>query len=95
MCLGVPGQIIAIDDSDRSVAIVEVSSVRRRINLACVLNDAQPPESLVGGWVLVHVGFAMNLIDADEARKTLELLSELQSFADEQGMQEAGIDEIR
>jgi hydrogenase expression/formation protein HypC len=81
MCLGVPGEIIAIEDTSSLTAVVEISGVRRSVNLACVLAEGVPPESLLGQWVLVHVGFAMSLIDAEEARKTLELLAELQNLA--------------
>jgi hydrogenase expression/formation protein HypC len=82
MCLGVPGEIIAIEDTSSLTAVVEISGVRRSVNLACVLAEGVPPESLLGQWVLVHVGFAMSLIDAEEARKTLELLAELQNLAE-------------
>ena len=77
MCLGIPGRIVEIVDADASLALVEVSGVRRRINIACVVDADHPPAACVGEWVLVHVGFAMSRIDADEARKTLELLAEL------------------
>ncbi len=77
MCLGVPGQIVAISDSEQLLGIVSVSGVRREINLVCVVDEAHPVQSCVGDWVLVHVGFAMSRIDAEEAAKTLRLLTEL------------------
>ena len=72
MCLGIPGQIIEITDADNLMAMAEVSGVRREVNIACVLDST--PDALVGSWVLIHVGFAMSLIDEDEAAKTLEAL---------------------
>ncbi|SOB93416.1 HypC/HybG/HupF family hydrogenase formation chaperone [Rhodobacter maris] len=75
MCLGIPGQIIAITDAERMAALAEVSGVRREVNVACVAEG--PLEALVGQWVLIHVGFAMSLIDEDEAAKTLEALRDL------------------
>jgi hydrogenase expression/formation protein HypC len=75
MCLGIPGQIVAITDADRLMAMAEVSGVRREVNVACVAQS--DPAALVGQWVLIHVGFAMSLIDADEAARTLEALREL------------------
>lgn len=72
MCLGIPGQITGITDADRMVAMAEVSGVRREVNVAPVVNG--PLEDLVGAWVLIHVGFAMSVIDEDEAEKTLEAL---------------------
>jgi len=77
MCLGIPGQIRAITDSERLIAEVVVGGVSRPVNIACIVNDDHPPESCVGDWVLVHVGFAMSRIDEAEAQKTLALLAEL------------------
>ncbi|HIE55553.1 MAG TPA: HypC/HybG/HupF family hydrogenase formation chaperone [Chromatiaceae bacterium] len=77
MCLGIPGQIVEIVDHQNLLARVDVSGVRREINIACIVDDAHPPEACVGDWVLVHVGFAMSRIDEDEARKTLALLDQL------------------
>lgn len=75
MCLGIPGKITAITDAARLMAMAEVSGVRREVNVACVAgNDL---EALVGTWVLIHVGFAMSLIDEDEAARTLEALRDL------------------
>lgn len=76
MCLGIPGQIIEITDSDKRLAKVNVAGVKREINIACILNDREPADCL-GDWVLVHVGFAMARIDEVEAQKTLQLLHEL------------------
>jgi len=77
MCLGVPGQIVEITDSENLLGIVSVSGVRREINLICVVDEAHPLASCLGAWVLVHVGFAMSRIDEAEAAKTLQLLAEL------------------
>jgi hydrogenase expression/formation protein HypC len=77
MCLGIPGCIVSIDDADDLVATVDVSGVRRQINISCVVDEAHPIESCVGDWVLVHVGFAMSRINEAEAAETLRLLREL------------------
>ncbi|MBS1991501.1 MAG: HypC/HybG/HupF family hydrogenase formation chaperone [Cyanobacteria bacterium SZAS LIN-3] len=77
MCLGIPGQIVEIIDEQKKLAKVDVSGVKRQVNIACIVNDEHPVASCVGDWVLVHVGFAMSRIDEEEARKTLELLIEL------------------
>jgi hydrogenase expression/formation protein HypC len=71
MCLGIPGQIVAIDDPIRKLATVSVAGVKRRINTACI-TDAQ-----IGDWVLVHVGFAMSRIDEAQAAETLRILAEI------------------
>ncbi|TCO70561.1 HypC/HybG/HupF family hydrogenase formation chaperone [Rhodovulum euryhalinum] len=75
MCLGIPGRIVAITDEARQMAMAEVSGVRREVNVACVLD--RPIGALVGEWVLIHVGFAMALIDEDEAARTLDALRDL------------------
>ncbi len=75
MCLGIPGQILAITDPDRMMALAEVSGVRRQVNVACVATG--PLDGLIGQWTLIHVGFAMSLIDADEAARTLQALHDL------------------
>ncbi len=70
MCLGIPGQIVSIDDAPRKLATVDIGGVKRQVNVACV-------EARVGDWVLVHVGFAMARIDEREAAATLKILQEL------------------
>ena len=83
MCLGIPGQIVAISDTENELGIVDVSGVQREINLICVIDDKHPIESCVGDWVLVHVGFAMSRIDEAEAAATLEILEQLGEVAPE------------
>ena len=75
MCLGIPGQIVAITDPARLMAMAEVSGVRREVNVACIAEG--PLDDLIGAWALIHVGFAMSRIDEDEAAKTLEALQGL------------------
>lgn len=77
MCLGIPGRIVTIDDVEKKLATVDVSGVKRQVNVACVVNDEHPIESCVGDWVLIHVGFAMSRIDEAEAAETLKILNEL------------------
>ncbi len=75
MCLGIPGQITAITNPARLMAMAEVSGVRREVNVACVVGHDL--NALVGQWVLIHVGFAMSLIDEAEAAATLLALRDL------------------
>jgi len=77
MCLGIPGQIVKITDVNRQMALVDVSGVQREVNLECVVDEYHPLEKCVGHWVLVHVGFAMSLINEQEAEATLKVLREL------------------
>ncbi|MEO1095127.1 MAG: HypC/HybG/HupF family hydrogenase formation chaperone [Cyanobacteria bacterium J06638_28] len=77
MCLGIPGQIIEISNTEQKLAIVDIGGVRRPVNIACIVDAAHPIESCIHDWVLVHVGFAMNRIDPEEAQITLDLLEEM------------------
>ncbi|XOV78626.1 MAG: HypC/HybG/HupF family hydrogenase formation chaperone [Aestuariibacter sp.] len=74
MCLGVPAKIIEIKDPVLGVAIAETDGVRREVNLAMLLIKDKTPESLLECWVLLHVGFAMAVIDEQQALDTLNLL---------------------
>ena len=92
MCLGIPGQIIEITDAAKKLAVVDVSGVKRPINIACIVNEEHDVASCVGDWVLVHVGFAMSRIDEAEAKKTLDLLIELgEAQAEIMAMQNSGL----
>lgn len=92
MCLGIPGQIVKIDDVDRMLATVEISGVKRQVNITCVVDAAHPVESCIGEWVLIHVGFAMSRIDEREAALTLQTLAELGEVqAEFEAMRASGI----
>lgn len=77
MCLGVPAKVVRIVDAGRALAMVHVSGVERETNVMCVAPEDGPLDGLVGKWVLLHVGFAMSVIDEAEAARTLEILREL------------------
>ena len=77
MCLGIPGQIVEISNVGHNLAIVNVGGVRREVNIACIVDEEHSPASCVGDWVLIHVGFAMSRIDEKEAKRTIELLTEM------------------
>lgn len=69
MCLALPAQIIAIDDASQE-ATVALANIRKRISIA-LIEDPQ-----IGDFVLVHVGYALHKISAEEAERTLQLMSE-------------------
>ena len=80
MCLGIPGEIVELVDSNRHLAKVDVAGVRRNVNIG-LLEDV---DLLPGDWVLIHVGFAMAKIDEQEAERALEGLQLMgQAYADE------------
>ena len=77
MCLAVPGKVISRDDrGEVSMGCVDFGGMRRDVCLAYV------PEVQVGQYVLVHVGFAISVVDEVEALKTLALLEELGEMGD-------------
>ena len=69
MCLALPAQIVAINDT-ADTATVAIGEVRKDISLALV-EDVK-----VDDFVLIHVGYALNKIDQEEAEKTLQLFAE-------------------
>ena len=77
MCLGIPGRIVKIDDAANMLAIVDVGGVRRKVNIACIVDEEHSVSSCIGDWVLIHVGFAMSRLDGAEAAETLRILTEL------------------
>jgi len=81
MCLGIPGKIISIEENDLGVPMGKVS-FGGIVKEACL---AYTPEAQVGDYVIVHVGFAISRLDEEEARQTLEALTELEEIAAEQG----------
>ena len=77
MCLAIPGRIIEMVDEANSIAKVDVSGVRRNINIA-LLDDVG-----VGDYVLIHVGFALSKVDEKEAVETLRMLQTLGTYEPE------------
>ena len=76
MCLGIPGKLVARDEgSEPATGSVDFGGVRRDVCLTFV------PEASTGDYVIVHVGFAISVLDEEEAHQTLEMLSSLQVVA--------------
>jgi len=65
MCLAIPARIVSVEDE---VAEADISGVTRRVNLVLT------PEAKVGDYILLHTGFAISIIDEEEAQETLKLL---------------------
>ena len=80
MCLGIPGEIVELMDDRPDLAKVDVSGVKRAINIGLLEDEKLEP----GDWVLIHVGFALSKIDEDEAKAALDFLEGIgQAYADE------------
>jgi len=82
VCLAIPGQIVGFSAEHPHLAVVEVSKVRRKINIGLLEDEPLA----IGDWVLIHVGFAMSKVSDDAAQEQLRLLAMLGE--DEQAMQE-------
>lgn len=80
MCLGIPGEVIEILEDRPDLAKVDVSGVKRAINIGLLEDDPPKP----GEWILIHVGFALSKIDEDEAKAALDFLEGIgQAYEDE------------
>jgi hydrogenase expression/formation protein HypC len=73
MCLGVPGKVVEIEENPLGMTMGKVSfgGITKSVCLACV------PEAEVGDYVVVHVGFAITVVDQEEAESTLEFLRQM------------------
>lgn len=76
MCLAIPAKVESLDDAT-SMAIVNLDGIRKEVSTQLL------DEVAIGDYVLVHVGFALERIDAHEAAKTLALFSELRALDDD------------
>ena len=80
MCLAIPGKVLAKEDREGLlIGRVDFGGVTREVQLDFV------PEVEVGEYVIVHVGFALSRLDAEEAARTLQLLKEVGA------MEESGV----
>ncbi len=78
MCLGVPGKILEKEDSPLGIAMGKVSfgGIAKEVCLAYV------PEAQVGDYVIVHAGFALSVIDEEEAMEVFQMLQEIEALSE-------------
>lgn len=78
MCLAIPARVTHVTRIDPAIdtAVVDLGGVSREVSIALV------PEVEVGDYVLVHVGYALNRISAEEAQETLRLIAEMTRLFD-------------
>lgn len=69
MCLAIPAQVVELRPGDN--ALVDLAGVKKEISLALVEDVA------IGDYVIVHVGYALNKLDPEEAARTLALFAEI------------------
>ncbi|MFH1533264.1 MAG: HypC/HybG/HupF family hydrogenase formation chaperone [Pseudomonadota bacterium] len=70
MCLAIPAKVLTVDGLEGDV---ELGGITRRVNLQLT------PDAREGDYVLLHTGYAISVIDEDEARETLEMFRELEN----------------
>ena len=80
MCLGIPGEVIEIIADRPDLAKVDVSGVKRAINIGLLADEEVGP----GDWVLIHVGFALSKIDEGEAKAAMEFLESIGKAYDDE-----------
>lgn len=78
MCLAIPAQVKTIDDNH--LAVVDILGVTREVALDLT------PAAAVGDYVLVHAGFAIEVVSEDDAQQTLDLIREFPELADVEGL---------
>ncbi len=81
MCLAIPGRVVSVlTDEEESLrqATVDFGGVQKEVSLAFT------PEAAVGDYVLVHVGFALSVVDEAEAQQIFETLREMEELAGEE-----------
>jgi hydrogenase expression/formation protein HypC len=84
MCLGIPGKIVATDESaSLRMGKIDYGGVIKEACLAYV------PEAKVGDYVVVHAGFALNVLTPDEAEETLKVFRELEAYNEEEASRPA------
>jgi hydrogenase expression/formation protein HypC len=73
MCLAVPGRIVSVNGNN---ALIDFGGVQREANVSLV-------EPKVGDYVVVHAGFAIQVVDEEDAKETIKLWEELMASQDQ------------
>jgi hydrogenase expression/formation protein HypC len=90
MCLGVPGKIVDIyEGNGLKMGKVDFGGVTKEVCLAYV------PEAKIGDYTVIHVGFALNVLDEAEALETLDLLRQIGAVEEELGQAPASVEATR
>jgi hydrogenase expression/formation protein HypC len=86
MCLAIPGKILTKENvGGVEVGQVQFGAIARQVALGFV------PDAEIGDYVMVHVGFAISRVDAEEAQRTYQILEQLGALAEELGSEESPV----
>ena len=77
MCLSIPSKVVEIDDNN--MASVDTMGIKRHVSLDLITDEIN-----IGDYILIHVGFAMNKIDEEEALQSLEVYREMLEAMEEE-----------
>ncbi|RUM43599.1 MAG: HypC/HybG/HupF family hydrogenase formation chaperone [Hydrogenimonas sp.] len=81
MCLSIPSKVIEINQEERT-AIVDTMGVKRKASIDFIADEVK-----VGDYVLIHIGYAMNIIDEESAQESLKLYQEIIESMEEEERQ--------
>jgi len=86
MCLSIPSKVIKID-KEKATAIVDTMGVQREVGIDFIEDEVK-----IGDYVLIHIGFAMNIISQEEALASIETYKEILALMDEEERKRAILD---
>ena len=86
MCLSIPSKVVKID-KEKATAVVDTMGVQREVGI-----DFVEDEVTVGDYVLIHIGFAMNIISEEDALASIETYKEILALMDEEERRQAILD---
>ncbi|WP_353661402.1 HypC/HybG/HupF family hydrogenase formation chaperone [Hydrogenimonas sp. SS33] len=83
MCLSIPSKVVKID-KEKATAVVDTMGVQREVGIDFIENEVK-----IGDYVLIHIGFAMNIISEEEALASIETYKEILALMDKEERQKA------
>ncbi|WP_457603153.1 HypC/HybG/HupF family hydrogenase formation chaperone [Nitratifractor sp.] len=86
MCLSIPSKVVKID-KEKATAVVDTMGVQREVGIDFVEDEVK-----VGDYVLIHIGFAMNIISEEDALASIETYKEILALMDEEERRQAILD---
>ncbi|WP_201353255.1 HypC/HybG/HupF family hydrogenase formation chaperone [Hydrogenimonas urashimensis] len=86
MCLSIPSKVVKID-KEKATAVVDTMGVQREVGIDFIENEVK-----IGDYVLIHIGFAMNIISEEEALASIETYKEILALMDEEQKRQAILD---
>jgi len=86
MCLSIPSKVVKID-KEKATAVVDTMGVQREVGIDFIENEVK-----IGDYVLIHIGFAMNIISEEEALASIETYKEILALMDEEEKRQAILD---